>query len=131
MSAAWRSGSERRFYDGHDRKVDGSTPTQVLLLRPSIRCFTKIISARWNLTTSKLKKSEAKFKRKTRKQGQLLSEDGFVLCIASPSLSRDRRIKMKKSINVFGRVAARLLDCSLLFGTGTCLKISRSSPVDK
>ena len=25
LSAAWLSGSERRFYDGHDRKVDGST----------------------------------------------------------------------------------------------------------
>ena len=27
MSAAWPSGSERRFYDGHDCKVDGSTFT--------------------------------------------------------------------------------------------------------
>ena len=26
MSAAWRSGLERRFYDSHDRKVNGSTP---------------------------------------------------------------------------------------------------------
>ena len=26
-SAVWPSGSERRFYDGHDRKIDGSTPT--------------------------------------------------------------------------------------------------------
>ena len=59
-----------------------------------------IISARWNLTSSMLKKSEAKFKRKTRKQGQLLSESGFSLCIAPPSLSRDR-IKMKKSSSRF------------------------------
>ena len=44
QSAAWPSDSERRFYDGHDRKVDGSTPTQALLLRSWIRCFTTIIS---------------------------------------------------------------------------------------
>ena len=34
VSAAWPSGSERRFYDGHDRKVDSSTPTLASLLRP-------------------------------------------------------------------------------------------------
>ena len=33
-SAAWPSGSEGRFYDNRDRKVDGSTPTQALFLRP-------------------------------------------------------------------------------------------------
>ena len=27
LSSAWRSSSERRFYDGRGRKVDGSTPT--------------------------------------------------------------------------------------------------------
>ena len=97
LSTAWRSGSERRYYDGHDRKVDGSTPTQASLLRPRIRCFTVIISARWNLASSKLKMSEAKLKRKSRKQGQFLSESGFVLCIAPTSLSRGRKIKMKKS----------------------------------
>ena len=32
--AAWPSGSERRFYDSRERKVDGSTPSQVSLLRP-------------------------------------------------------------------------------------------------
>ena len=83
LMAAWPSGSELRFYHGRDRKVDGSIPTQASLLRPWIRCFTTIISAWWNLTSSKLKKSEVKFKRKTRKQGQLLSESGFVLCIAA------------------------------------------------
>ena len=56
--AAWRSGSERRFYDDHDRKVDGSPPILVSLLRPWMRCFTMIISAWWNLASSKLKKSE-------------------------------------------------------------------------
>ena len=94
LSAAWRSGSERRFYDDHDRKVNGSTPNLVSLLRPWIRCFTMIISAWWNLVSSKLKKSE---ENSTGKQRQLLSESGFVLRIAPPSLSRDRRIKMKKS----------------------------------
>ena len=56
--AAWRSGSERRFYDDHDRKVDGLPPNLVSLLRPWIRCFTMIISAWWNLASSKLKKSD-------------------------------------------------------------------------
>ena len=113
MSAAWPSGSERRLYDSHDRKVDGLTPTQASLLRPYIRCFTTTISAWWNLTSSKLKKLETKFQRKTRKQGQLLSESGFVLCIAPPSLSRDR-IKMKKSkINhlCVKKLAGSLLCC--------------------
>ena len=35
-SAAWPSGSERRFYDGHDRKIDGSNLTQASSLRPWI-----------------------------------------------------------------------------------------------
>ena len=51
--AAWRSGSERRFYDDHDRKVNGSPPNLVSLLRPGIRCFTMIISAWWSLASSK------------------------------------------------------------------------------
>ena len=38
-------------------------------------------SAWRNLTSSKLKKSEAKLQRKTQKQGQLLNEFGLVLCI--------------------------------------------------
>ena len=46
-----------------------------------------------------MKEVTRKFKRKTWKQRQLLSESGFVLRTAPPSLSRDRRIKMKKSIN--------------------------------
>ena len=71
--AAWPNVMERRFYDGHDRKVDGSTSTQASLLLPWIRCFMTIISAWWYLTSNKLRKSEAKFKRKTRKQVQLLS----------------------------------------------------------
>ena len=82
---AWPSGLERRFYEGHDRKVDGSSPTLASLLRPWIRWFTTTISARWNLTGRKLKKLEAKFMRKTRKQGQLLSESGFVQCMALSS----------------------------------------------
>ena len=97
--AAWPSGSERRFYDSRDRKVDGATSTQISLLRPWIRCFTIIISTGWNLTRSKSKKSEAKFKRTLGNKIKLLRESEFVLRIAPPSLSRDRRMKMKKSIN--------------------------------
>ena len=44
-------------------------------------------------------KEVRKFNRKTWKQGQLLSESGFILCIAPPPLSRDRRIKITKSVN--------------------------------
>ena len=44
-NATWHSGLERSFYDDHDRKVEGSTPNLVSLLRPWIRCFTLIISA--------------------------------------------------------------------------------------
>ena len=96
LSAAWPSGSEGRFYNGHVRKVDGSTPTQASLLRPWTRCFTTIISAWRNLASSKLKKPEAKLHRNTRKQRQLQSESGFVQRIAPPSLSRDRRTQIKK-----------------------------------
>ena len=39
------------------------------------------------------------FNRKTWKQRQLLIESGFDLRIAPTPLSRDRKIKMKKSIN--------------------------------
>ena len=95
LSAAWPSCSKGHFYDGHVYKVDGSTPTQASLLRPWTKCFT-IISARWNLASSKLKKSEAKLSRNTRKQRQLLSESRFVLRIVPLSLSRGRRIQMKK-----------------------------------
>ena len=67
-SAVWPSGSERRFYDGHDRKVVGSIPTQALMLRPWIRCFTTIISAWWNITSSKLKKSRNKIQAENSKR---------------------------------------------------------------
>ena len=73
-SAAWRSGSEHRFHDDHDRKVNGLTPNLVSLLHPWIRCFMMIISARGNLACSKLKEVRRKFNRKTWKQRQLLSE---------------------------------------------------------
>ena len=94
LLAAWPRGSERRFYDGHDRKVDGLTLTEALLLRPWIRCFMTIISAWWNLTSSKLKKSKAKLKRKTRATPKRV----WIRPMHSVSAaSRDRRIKMKKS----------------------------------
>ena len=41
-SAAWRSDSERRFYDDYDRKIDSSTPIQASLLCPWIISFTII-----------------------------------------------------------------------------------------
>ena len=69
--------------------------------------------ARWNLTSSKLRKSDLKFKRKTRKQGQLLNESGFVLCIAPPSLSRDTRMEMMKSINQSVRFLKGCLEVTL------------------
>ena len=42
IKAARPSGSECRIYDGHERKVDDTTPTQASWLRPWIRCFTKL-----------------------------------------------------------------------------------------
>ena len=69
QSAAWRSGLESRFYDDHNRKVNGSTPNLVSLLRPWIRCFTMIISAWWNLASSKLKKSEENLTEKLGNEG--------------------------------------------------------------
>ena len=68
----------------------------------------------WNLTCNKLKKPEAKFKRKTGKQRYLLMESGLVPSTARPPLSRDRRIKMKKSSSNF--LLKTLLDC-IMFAT--------------
>ena len=45
-----------------------------------------------------IKEVRRKFNRKTWKQRQLLRESEIILHIAPPSLSRDRSIKMKKSI---------------------------------
>ena len=65
---AWRSSSERRFHDDHDRKVIGSTPNAVSLSCPWIRCFMITVSAWWNPASNKSKKSEenstGKFKNK-------------------------------------------------------------------
>ena len=47
-----------RSWGGVKSWVNGSTPNLVSLLRPWIRCFTMIISAWWNLASSKLKKSK-------------------------------------------------------------------------
>ena len=55
---AWCSGSERRFYNDHDRKVNGLTPNPFSLWCPWIRCFMITVSAWWNPASSKLKKSE-------------------------------------------------------------------------
>ena len=64
-----RSDLERRFCDDHDRKVNGSTSNLVSLLRPWIRCFTIIVSAWWNLASSKLKKPEEKLSGKLGNKG--------------------------------------------------------------
>ena len=48
-----------------------------------------------------VKEVKSKTKRKTRKRRQLLSESVFVLCVAPPSLYRDRRLIMKKNIRKF------------------------------
>ena len=83
----------RRFYDDPVRKVNGSTPSLVSLLRHWIRCFTMIISASWNLAGSKLKSEEN-------------STEKFVLRIAPPLLSYNRRIKNRK-INQKSTLTAR------------------------
>ena len=93
LSAAWRSGLERRFYDGHDRKVNGSTPNPASLDKMLYDDYLCLVES----GKQQIKEVERKSNRKTWKR-QLLSESGFVLRIAPPSLSRDRRIKMKKSI---------------------------------
>ena len=101
LSAAWPIGSEGHFYDSHVHKVGGSTPTQASLLRPWTRCFTTIITAWWNLASSKLKTSETQKQNSTgtlrNKDNSNLRESRFVLGIAPLSLSRGRRIHMKKS----------------------------------
>ena len=105
FSEAWLGCSERRYNDENERKIDGSTLTQASSSRPWARFFPITISAWLNRTSSKLKKSEAKFNQKTRKQRQLLSESGFILRIVPPSLSRYRRIKMKpiNQVETFNR----------------------------
>ena len=50
---AWRSSSERRFHDDHDRKVIGSTPNPVSLSCPWIRCFMISVSAWRNPASNK------------------------------------------------------------------------------
>ena len=69
LSAAWRSGSERRFYDDHNLKVHGSITNLVSLLGPWIRCFTMIISVWWNSASSKLKKSDENLSKKLVNKG--------------------------------------------------------------
>ena len=49
----------------------------------------------------KIKKVNSKTQTITQKHKQLLSGSGFVLCIALPSLSRDRRIKMEENIRYY------------------------------
>ena len=59
-----------------------------------------------------IKTVRRKFNLKTWKQRQLLSESGFVLRIVPPSLSRDGRIKMKKSISISSYLGCYTIKCS-------------------
>ena len=98
QSAAWRSGSERRFYD-HDRNVNGSTPNLVSLFVSLDKMLHDDYLCLVESGKQQIKEVSRKFNRKTWPQRQLLSESGFILRIAPPSLSCDRSVKMKKSIN--------------------------------
>ena len=62
---------ERQFYDGHNRKVDGSTPTEALLLRHWIRCFTTIISVWWNANKQQIKEVTSKIQAENLETRQL------------------------------------------------------------
>ena len=55
VSVAWRSGLERRFYDNHDCKVDGSLPTRTWLT-PNIARAQCIKSNVWTATNVILEK---------------------------------------------------------------------------
>ena len=70
-----------------------------------------IISAWRNLPSSKLKKTEVKFKRKSRKQKQLLSESGFVLRIAQLIIN-DGRVVPKRSAYFLHVLCSELIICS-------------------
>ena len=96
LSAVWCSGLERCF-------TTSMIAGFMVLLPVKIRCLKKIFPD-WsaatpqqiqNLTSSKLKKSEAKLTRKPRKQKQTLRESGFVLRIAPPLLFPDRNERIK------------------------------------
>ena len=54
----WRSDLERRFYDDHVRTGQSFNSQPSLSVASKDKCFTMIISAWWNLVSSKLKKSE-------------------------------------------------------------------------
>ena len=73
-----------------------------------------------------IKKRE--FTRKTWKQGQLLSEFGFVLRTGPTPLFRDRRIKMKKSNQNQMKIQLKL---SLLSRGPLLLRVSRGTQTAK
>jgi len=82
----------------HDRVIYVQfPPSSDTLLRPWIRPFTMIISAWWLWTSSKFSGKKSKKQQEKLGNGQLLSGCGFVQNIASPSLSRDRKIKMEQT----------------------------------
>ena len=72
LSVAWPSGLEDRFYDGHHRKIDGSTPSQASLLRPWIHNY--ICSVKSNKQQIEMKQNSS-----GKLTEQELSETGFIL----------------------------------------------------
>ena len=73
LSAAWRRGLKRRFYDYHDRKVNSSTPNPVSLLRPWKMLHDDYLSS-VESGKQQLKEARSNIYRKIWKQRQLLSE---------------------------------------------------------
>ena len=96
------------MYD-HNRKVDGSTPIQASLLRPRIRCFMIIISAWWNLTSSKLKKSEAKLNPEN-SEAKTTPKRVWIRPMYNASVAFSCQEEMRKSIDPFHKFI--FLSCS-------------------
>ena len=88
---------EHRFYDDHDRKVVRSTLTQASLLRPWIRCFMMIISAWWFLNKQQIKKARSTVQAENSETMATPKRVWIRPMYNALSLSRDRKINMKKS----------------------------------
>ena len=70
------------------------------LLDPRIRCFTTINYLCLVLGRSYEQINKVRTQPETIRSRQLLSESGFVLCLAPPLLSRERRINMRKERSI-------------------------------
>ena len=91
---------EHHLGSGHDRKVDSSTSTRASLLRPWIRFFTIIISARRKLDGNK---QQTSVKNKTQpKNSELMTTPKRVwiraMCCCYV-INCDRKIKSKEGRN--------------------------------